>query len=72
MLCLWSRLAFRLLLAPIEIGFIRQFVLNANQNPNIALMNGAIMGKVSLELDDAAQQYFRDGLHGFIPSSRKE
>ena len=68
-LCLWSRLAFRLLLAPVEIGFIRQFVLNANQNPNIALKNGAIMGNISLGLDDTAQQYFLDRLQEFIISS---
>ncbi len=71
-LSLWSRLAFRLLLTPIEIGFIRQFILNANQNPNIALKNGAIMGNISLQLDNAAQQYFHDGIHGFIACSRKE
>ncbi len=40
---------------PVEIGFIRQFVLNANQNPNIALKNGGILGNISLKLDDAAQ-----------------
>ncbi len=71
-LCLWSRLAFQHFLAPIEIRFIHQFVLDDNQNPNIALKNGAIMGNMSLKLNNAVRQYFWDGLHGFIECSQKK
>ena len=58
--------------APIQIGLVHQFVLNVEQNPKIALKNGAIMSSVSFKLDNAVQHSFWDGLHGFIACSRKE